>query len=241
MRSSLTEISDTFAQNGFAIVPHLFNRAEVQALKAEICEILDTVRREAIETGKDPEQIAGHGVYVGLAIRSPVFREAVSDERLLNILDVILAPDIEFLSDKVVFKSDNTDFASPWHQDWHYWHGKHKVSLWVALDDATVENGCLKVYPGSHKSVVVHDGASDDGHGFGHRLRRDALDETKAVSAEIEAGGAVFFHDLTLHASHPNKSGADRWVWIPTYRNAQADDLDYPWALAAAVVRGKRK
>jgi phytanoyl-CoA hydroxylase len=238
MSPSLKEIRETFTENGFAIIPNLFKRAEVQALKGEIRQILETVRREAAEAGRAPEAVADHGVYVGLAIRSAVFREAVKDERLLDILEVILAPNIEFLSDKVVFKGHQMDFASPWHQDWHYWHGAHKVSLWVALDDATVENGCLKLYPGSHKSAIIHDGKSDDGHGFGHRLRPDALDESRAVTAEIEAGGAVFFHDLTLHSSHPNRSGADRWVWIPTYRDAQADDTDYSWAVAAAVVRG---
>ena len=60
---------------------------------------------------------------MGLAARSPVFQKAVGDARLLDILAGILAPDIEFLSDKVVFKSESTTFASPWHQDWHYWHG----------------------------------------------------------------------------------------------------------------------
>jgi len=241
MHPARTEISDAFAQNGYAIVPHLFDRAEAQALKVEIRDILETIRHEATAAGKDPKRIADHGVSVGLAVRSSVFRQAVRDERLLDILEVILAPNIEFLSDKAVFKSDHMTFASPWHQDWHYWHGAHKISLWVALDDATVENGCLKLYPGSHKAAVVHDGKANDGHGFGHWLRPDAVDETKAVTAELEAGGAVFFHDLTLHASHPNRSGADRWVWIPTYRDAQADDLDYSWSVAAAVVRGKGK
>ena len=59
-----------------------------------------------------------------------------------------------------------------------------------------------------------------------------AVDESLAVTAEIEAGGAVFFHDLTLHSSHPNRSGEERWVWIPTYRDANAEDNDYPWAVA---------
>ena len=72
------------------------------------------------------------------------------------------------------------------------------------------------------------------------RLRPDTIDESLAVTAEIAAGGAVFFHDLTLHSSHPNQSGEERWVWIPTYRDANAEDNDYPWAVAAKVLRGKK-
>lgn len=233
MNLDLKTVRDDFNQTGFAIVPNLFSRDDVQRLKAECINIMETVRKE---TGS----VAGHGVHVGLAARSSVFQEAVADERLLDILSVVLAPDIEFLSDKFVFKSELMTFASPWHQDWSYWYGAHKYSIWVALDDATVENGCLKLLPGSHKSAVVHDGDASDGHGFGNRLKPDAIDESQAITAEVEAGGAVFFHDLTLHSSHPNRSGEERWVWIPTYRDAKAEDNEYPWAVAAKVVRGEK-
>ncbi len=232
----MTTFRNDFDRIGFAIARNLFTRNEAQQLKLESINILETVKTE-----RGGEPAAGHGVYVGLAARSPIFQKAVGDERLLNILEAILSPDIEFLSDKVVFKSAAMDFASPWHQDWHYWHGAHKVSIWVALDDATVENGCLKLFPGSHTSPIVHDGDASDGHGFGNRLRPDAVDENRAVTAELEAGSAVFFHDLTLHASHPNRSGAERWVWIPTYRDANAEDNDYPWAVAAEILRGEKR
>lgn len=233
MTFDMATLCNDFARDGFAIVPNLFTRSEVQRLKLECIDILEAVKAE---TGTG----AGHGVHVGLATRSPVFQTAVADARILDILEGILAPDIEFLSDKFVFKSEAMTFASPWHQDWHYWHGAHKVSIWVALDDATVENGCLKLFPGSHKSAIVHDGDASDGHGFGNRLRPGAVDESLAVTAEIAAGGAVFFHDLTLHSSHPNRSGEERWVWIPTYRDANAKDNDYPWAVAAKVLRGEK-
>ncbi len=233
MTLDMATLRNDFVRDGFAIAPNLFTRSEAQRLKLECIDILEAVKAE---TGT----AAGHGVYVGLAVRSPVFQTAVGDVRLLDILEGILAPNIEFLSDKVVFKSEAMTFASPWHQDWHYWHGAHKLSIWVALDDATVENGCLKLFPGSHKSAIVHDGDASDGHGFGNRLRPGAVDESLAVTAEIEAGGAVFFHDLTLHSSHPNRSGEERWVWIPTYRDAKAEDNDYPWAVAAKVLRGKK-
>ena len=230
MSVDFSDLQTNFEKTGFAIVPNLFTRSEVRKLKLECIDILNVVKKE---TG----HVAGHGVYVGLAVRSPVFQKAVADTRLLNVLENILAPNIEFLSDKVVFKSESMTFASPWHQDWHYWHGAHKLSIWVALDDATLENGCLKLFPGSHKSAIVHDGDASDGYGFGNRLRPDAVDESLIVTAELEAGGAIFFHDLTLHASHPNTSGAERWVWIPTYRDAEVEDTDYPWAVAAKVVR----
>jgi ectoine hydroxylase-related dioxygenase (phytanoyl-CoA dioxygenase family) len=186
----------------------------------------------------DDKAISSSGVFVGLAAHHHVFRQAVSDDRLIDTLEAIIGPNIEFLSDKVVIKDPDRDFASPWHQDWPYWKGSHKISVWVALDDATPDNGCLKLLSGSHRHSVAHDGKVSDQSGFVHRLRSDAVDEGLATTAAIPAGGAVFFHDLTLHASHPNTARRERWVWIPTYRDAQADDPAYSWAVANTVVRG---
>lgn len=236
-KRGLQGVAERFHQEGFVIIPHLFEREEVTRFKEEIQRILADVRQEALKAGKDPQQILKTGVYVGLAARSAFFRQAVQDPRLLDILEEILEPPIEFLSDKVVFKDPSTTFGTPWHQDWPYWKGSHKISVWVALDDATRENGCLKLIPGSHKQLVIHDGDASDGLGFGNRVRPEAIDESQAVTAELEAGGAIFFHDLLLHASYPNRALQERWVWIPTYRSAKAEDPPYPWAVAARIVR----
>ena len=95
----------------------------------------------------------------------------------------------------------------------------------------------MKFLPGSHRSVAVHDGDASDGQGFVHRLDPNSLDESKAVTVPLAAGGAAFFHDLTLHASYPNTARKDRWVWIPTYRSTENDDPPYSWAVAATVVQ----
>ncbi len=217
----------SFDTNGYVVVRGLFSPEECAAYKQEIRRLLETHQNHA-------------GVFVGLAANSPVFREAARHPALLDALEAILGPNIEFLSDKVVFKSADVDFGSPWHQDWPYWQGIHKVSAWVALDAATPENGCLKLMPGSHKSVATHDGQAAEGEGFGHRLRPDAVDENCAVVMPCTVGDAVLFHDLTLHASFPNTTGQDRWALISTYRSASEPDLDYDWAVAAEIVRGQR-
>jgi len=235
------ELGKRFLEEGFVIVPHLFSRDEAGVIKEECRKVVDSVSAEMRAAGHDPHAALRSGVLVGLAARSPFFRDLVKDARLLDTLEAIQGPNIEFLSDKVVFKSEETDFPTPWHQDWPYWRGAHKISVWVALDDVSPSNGCLKVLPRSHVEFVPHDGDASDGYGFGHRLAPGVVDESRAVVAELAAGGAVFFHDLTLHASFPNRRRTDRWVWIPTYRDAQADDPVYPWAVAACVVRGRGK
>ena len=214
---------NVFEDEGFVIVRGLLTGAECAAYKAEIQRLVAINGDHA-------------GVLVGLAANSAVFREAARHPKLINALTALIGPDIEFLSDKVVYKTKEQDFGSPWHQDWLYWKGTHKISVWIALDAATPENGCLKILPGSHKNVAAHEGDASDGHGFGHRLREDAVDEAKTLSVPCEPGDAVIFHDLLLHASHPNVTGADRYSLISTYRNAAEPDLHYDWAVAAEAV-----
>jgi len=233
-----SDVGSKYRDEGYYIVPDLFTRPEVERWKQEIRSILDDVREEMRQKGEDPARRLISGVYVGLAVRSPLFRDLARDPRLLDYLEPMIGPNIAFFSDKIVFKDHTTDFGSPWHQDWPYWKGSHKISIWIALDDATEENGCLMVVPGSHKDYVEH-GHKDDQKGFVNRIDPESIDQDKVVTAAIPAGGAIFFHDLTLHSSHPNRSGADRWALISTYRDAKAEDPVYDFAKAAAVVRGE--
>ena len=239
MNASAAGIARTFHRDGFAVVPNLFRRDEVKRFKEAIQRVLAEVRRESEGRQDDSgRSVDETGVYVGLAGRSRLLRRAVRDDRLVDILEAVIGPNVEFLSDKVVYKSADNHIASPWHQDWPYWQGTHKISVWVALDDAAPENGCLRFLPGSHRSRVVHDGDASEGAGFGHRVRLETIDEDEAVTVPLPAGGAAFFHDLTMHASHPNSARRERWTWVPTYRDAIHDDPPYPFAVAKLVVRG---
>ncbi|HIM10667.1 TPA: hypothetical protein EYM26_07660 [Candidatus Poribacteria bacterium] len=114
------QIHNTFNENGFVIVSDILTHQESQLLKAEIQTLTDAAKCKATKDGQDPENVAGHGVYVGLSTQSQIFRDAVKNKKILDVLQVILSPNIEFLSDKAVFKSHRMDFDSPWHQDWHF-------------------------------------------------------------------------------------------------------------------------
>ena len=229
--------AEQFAQTGFLIFPNLFTAEEARSWKAECRRVLQQVTDEAQAKGQPRPRFWQTGVYVGLSIASPVFRALDRDPRLLDVLEPLIGPNILFWSDKVVFKADEVEYDSPWHQDWAYWKGAHKLSVWIALDDVDPSNGCLKLVPGSHQWVADHDGQVT-GPGFGHRVDPKHIDESQVVTAAMPAGSAVIFHDLTLHASYPNTSGRDRWSVISTFKDPHAEDLDYPEMKAAAVVRG---
>lgn len=178
------------------------------------------------------------GVRVWMAdAMDPVTQREVTNQRLLACLQQLIGPHVEFLSVKAVFKDHDTDFASPWHQDWFYWQGATKISAWIALDDAVPENGCLQIVPGSHRRVFEKKEV-DDGKGFGHRVDEQDLAGLSVETVPVQRGDTIFFHDLAMHGSHPNTSGTDRWSAIATYRDGSQLDSSTVWK-ASIVMSGE--
>ena len=210
------EAPATFAENGFLFVDSVFTAEEMAACK--------TAAKELVESTSGPS-----GVHVWMCDSiPPLFASISCDLRLAAILQPLIGPRIEFLSAKPVFKSPSVHFASPWHQDQAYWGGAPKWSAWIALEDATKENGCLRVVPGSHRRGWDHDSVKD-AKGFTNRISDSDLKGERISDVEMKQGDVLVFHDRLLHSSHPNRSGRERWSFIPTYRNADVPDTSTVW------------
>ena len=153
---------------------------------------------------------------------------ACVDEAIARILRQGGLASPEFLSVKTVVKDAERRFASPWHQDRPYWGGQDKYSLWIALDDCSPANGCLRVIPASHRNGYIEHDHSDENK-FPNRLDSNAYHEADAVDVCIKAGDAVLFHDCLLHASYPNSNLEERWSLIATYRDAEIGDTSTLW------------
>lgn len=214
-----------YHEKGYTILSNLFTREEAQAWKAQLQQVLTD--DQYLDEG------AGVRVFFGEDI-DPLTTANVQSSKLVQALTQLIGPDVEFLSVKAVFKNAKTSFNSPWHQDWHYWQGSPKVSVWIALDDATPENGCLCFVPGSHLGVVEMDDV-DDGKGFNRRISEENLNDLPVDIAPISAGDAIFFHDLLLHASCPNVNGQDRWTAISTYRSGSEKDSSTVWPTSTVL------
>ena len=206
-----------FRRDGFLKVEGFYSKATVEQWKKNI------YRDMAGDSAEIP-----FGVEVFMLSRVPKWGlEAMSEPRVVGALQQLVGPSVEFLSYKGVFKNGKVRLPSPWHQDWFYWEGAPKISIWIALDDATPENGCLKFIPGSHKKVFNKTVAK--GEGFVNRIRDEDLGDGEQLTVPCKAGDAVFFHDLAVHASHPNTAGVDRWSLISTYRDAATKDSSRTW------------
>ncbi|MDE2886721.1 MAG: phytanoyl-CoA dioxygenase family protein [Gemmatimonadota bacterium] len=219
---SVEEAAGAFHRDGFCIAKGLYCAEEMLNWKARIIGILEA-------GGHFDTEPTSTGVHVFLAdVLDPFFRERMKDACVVSILNRIIGPNVEFLSVKSVYKNKFTRFGSPWHQDWYYWKGANKISVWIAMDDATPENGCLKMIAGSHlKRFKVKQVRGENG--FGWRIANEEFAGCPETTLAVNRGDAVFFHDQTLHGSFPNTSGADRWSFISTYRDGSERDESTVW------------
>lgn len=208
-----------FEERGYVVLKGLYPAEEMDGWKSRI-------RKKLVEKGWDRNP-SGVSVWM-LNDVDDFFLGKLTDPRLAEALKAILGPAVEFLSVKPVYKDQTTRFGSPWHQDWWYWRGSHKISVWIAVDRATRANGCLMMIPGSH-GEILEGSKAEAAAVFNKRIDESKVNLAAAVSLEVEPGDAVIFHDLTLHASHPNDAGEDRWSFIATYRDGGEPDASTVW------------
>lgn len=215
-----------YHRDGYVIVPDLIGPEEASAWK------------EKLKARLSEENLLGNipsGVRVWMADNADSYSSVqLQSPRIVAILQQLIGPHVEFLSYKAVFKNAKTSFRSPWHQDWAYWQGSPKLSIWIALDEATPENGCLQLIPGSQRQVVEMQEV-EDAKGFVRRITDEQVAGMPIVTAPVPRGAGIFFHDLTLHASCPNVNGQDRWSVIPTYRDASQLDSSTVWPTALVL------
>jgi hypothetical protein len=131
---------------------------------------------------------------------------------------------VSLFSDKLNFKRPG-GAPFPWHQDTPYWsfgcdHLERLVSALVYMDDATLDNGCLWVIPGSHRHGRI---PCLEGRGTLGRLYTDldALDAAQPVALEADAGSVVFFHGDLVHGSRSNRAQQSRRALTLTYQPAE--------------------
>ncbi len=131
---------------------------------------------------------------------------------VLDVVERIIGPDILVHSSSLFFKRPGKSFVS-WHQDSNYWELSQPrlVSAWIALSDSTVENGCLRVQPGTHLTMLEHMEVhhEDNMLGTGNTVS-GGHDESKAVDVVLRAGEMSLHHALMLHGSNPNRSTGPR-------------------------------
>jgi non-haem Fe2+, alpha-ketoglutarate-dependent halogenase len=134
--------------------------------------------------------------------------------RLLDAVEDLIGPELVIDSSLLLCKYPRDPAFAPWHQDGVHsgWYKTPSVSAWIAIVDATPQNGCMQVIPGSHRGGrVAHTEAAREDSLFGPGAEiKVEVDESQAVCVALAAGEASFHHSSIIHGSPPNRSDQKR-------------------------------
>jgi phytanoyl-CoA hydroxylase len=213
-----------YDRHGYVVVPDLVP----PDLLAEVTAAIDPfdAKTEAFLRAVEGERLsiaeAGAITFsVHLAARSPVLRRLVTDAALTGIAADLVGPDVRLYWDQAVYKKPEKPRRFPWHQDngYAYVEPQQYLTIWLALTDATTENGCPQVVPGLHRHGTLE-------HHYVEPLGWECLDDPPgSVAAPVAAGGAVVFSSLTPHLTGPNLTAEVRKAYIVQYAPAGAEQL----------------
>ncbi len=205
-----------FDRDGFVVLPDVFSAAElapiveeIDAKEAELEAFLQNVeggRMSIAESGAIT--FTTHLVTQSAGIRafatSPVFVDLCAD---------LIGPDANLYWDQAVYKKPEKPRRFPWHQDngYAFVRPQQYLTCWVALTDATLENGCPQVARGLHRLGTLR-------HHYVDPLGFECLQDPEDVAvAEVGAGGIVVFSSLTPHLTGPNTTDGVRMAYILQY------------------------
>jgi ectoine hydroxylase-related dioxygenase (phytanoyl-CoA dioxygenase family) len=202
---------ERYRRDGWVVPDFRLPAAEVAAMR----DALDALIRA--NPGVRPEKLVSAHVAGdnGEGVRGDArFLALARDPRIVELVSGVLGDDIVLWGCHVFCKPAGDGYETPWHQDGHYWPIRPlaNCTVWVALEESTVENGCLRVVPGSHRARTLHEHLHEDRDDLtlNQRLAAGSFDERDAVDIEL-APGQMSLHDVyMIHGAAPNRSGKRR-------------------------------
>lgn len=167
-------------------------------------------------------------------------------DNAMSIAKQLLGPQARFTGEHAILKPAHTGSPTPWHQDEAYWSPEfdyHALSLWMPLQQATLENGCMEFIPGSHKrDILPHQSIGNDPRIHGLELAID-IDTGGKVSCPLPAGGATLHLSRTLHYTGPNRSQEPRRALILNFGTPpvkRTKPRDFYWQIGKRTARMER-
>ena len=235
-----------FEEKGYAIGEKIFSNDDLKIFNDEF----DTILNQLINSGEninakwgssltdhiepeDSKVIHTHNVQS----YSSIFLSMMQNETLLNLIEEIIGPNIIMHHSKLFYKPPHQGSAFPLHQDWSYFPTKNNsmIAAVIHLSESTLETGCIRIVPGSHKIGKLE---KSDGHTYIPKIHDEhELEEAEPIIAE--PGDVLFFHCFSLHGSMPNISNYPRkTILIQLYAGTDKVLNDNPHSNIQLVLRG---
>lgn len=231
-----------FIENGYLVVPNLLSDSEIGELRQDTV----TLARGEYECDNMkplPDSVTDEDA-IGriLCIHQPHFvsdtiEKYVKHPKICGILSQITAAHLPFWDGSVkcmqsmLFVKPPNFQGQAWHQDEIYIPTRDRslIGAWIAMDDATVENGCLWVLPGSHRQGYLYPQRNHENPDeFDFAQESYGFDGSEEVPVEVTTGTLVFFNGYLLHRSRKNRGSTFRRVLVNHYCNSWSL---LPWSI----------
>jgi phytanoyl-CoA hydroxylase len=240
------EQGERFHRDGYLKFGHVLDAPQVEELRATLDRVIaeEAVRED--NTGLPPEFVYGHdrqgqGMAGARAIHQfinmwkvePAYQEVIHNRKITGAVHDLMGVDrIRLWHDQVISKppGDNKHFNC--HHDFYFWplDRPTMITCWLALDDATVDNGCMHVFPGSHRdprfqpvgcdlSEEIHLSPVPLGPGKPGSLYDEirTWGPERAKPVELKAGECMFHHCLNYHMTPQNITDRQRRAFVIIY------------------------
>lgn len=140
------------------------------------------------------------------------------------------SPRVRFWHDQVFYKPARHPGVVAWHQDYSYWTRSvppRHLTVWIGLDDSTVENGCIQFVPGSHRWPLLPKlQLLENMEGIRSVLSPEQLEQFKPEPMELKAGECSIHHCMTLHGSYGNLSDRPRRGVVVNFMHPESRSAD---------------
>ena len=211
MQEDLKTIVANYRKNGFVAGVSALSSDQVSNMRASI-EQLETDHAEGAG-GHSLDQffrVNGHVVIPQLA-------EAARNPRILDVVESLLGQDLLAWCVELFIKEPGSAKTVSWHQDITYWgmgETDDEVTAWIALSDVSIEAGCMRFLPGSHKGgLVAHNDTFADDNLLSRGQEIAGVEEDRAVFGPLRPGEMSLHHGRCFHASGQNRS-TDRRIGL---------------------------
>jgi phytanoyl-CoA hydroxylase len=202
----------SFNERGYVVLEDVFDAGILR----DLVDVIDPVeaRVEELLKGQPDERIfvarAGEITFtVHLASLSPFVRAFCSGPIFREFAHDLLGPDVRLYWDQAVYKKPSAAGDLPWHQDngYTFVEPQQTLTCWIALTDATLENGCLWFAPGLHRAGTLRHWRTERGWCC-------VEEPADAVAAPLRAGSMAIFSGVTPHRTGPNLTDRVRKAYI---------------------------
>ena len=203
-----------YRENGYLKFGRIFAKAELDELHDHVDEMIASLPED-----KRPEQMdVPH-------FDDPFLFKYLAHPRVLDVIERFIGPDIVLWSSHFISKRTGDGLAVPWHQDGIYWGKRlepmHVITMWLAVDESAVENGCMRVIAGSHRlRDRRYEEVDKHKYLFGREVIPEDIDPSKIVDLELKIGECHFHDGFTIHGSNPNTSQKRRCGYTMRYMPA---------------------